>query len=29
MATHVEDMSPREMARRGAEAFAKGSPVVD
>lgn len=29
MATHVEDMSPKEMARRGAEAFAKGSPVVD
>lgn len=29
MATHIEDMSPREMARRGAEAFAKGSPVVD
>lgn len=24
MATHVEDMSPKEMARRGAEAFAKG-----
>lgn len=29
MATHVEDMSPKEMARRGAAAFAKGSPVVD
>jgi PhnB protein len=29
IATHVEDMSPKEMARRGAEAFAKGSPVVD
>jgi len=29
MATHVEDMSPKEMARRGAEAYAKGSPVVD
>jgi len=29
MATHVEDMSPKEMARRGAEAFAKGSPAVD
>ena len=29
MATHVEDMSPKEMARRGAEAFAKGNPAVD
>ena len=27
LATHVEDMTPKEMARRGAEAFAKGAPA--
>jgi len=26
LATHIEDMSPKEMARRGQEAFAKGGP---
>ena len=26
MATHIEDMSPKEMARRGAEFMAKGGP---
>jgi PhnB protein len=29
MATHVEDLTPKEMARRGAEAYAKGSPAVN
>jgi uncharacterized glyoxalase superfamily protein PhnB len=26
MATHVEDVSPKEMARRGAEAMQQGAP---
>jgi uncharacterized glyoxalase superfamily protein PhnB len=26
LATHIEDMSPKEMARRGQEAFSKGGP---
>lgn len=29
MATHIEDISPKEMARRGAEAFAKGSTAAE